>query len=173
MKRKPDSTFTSSDPTVIVSRLVSLKDIRVLAYHRDESRQEIEIEQVLNNPACPQCNSPALVKERPKIRYIDLPVYGRPMSLLWHKHRLYCPNPECGINSWTSQDKRISPVNSKLTTRASKWATMQVGMGRTISEVTTELGCAWHTVNEAVTLYGQALLVADRQRLKPHECDRP
>jgi hypothetical protein len=52
-----------------------------------------------------------------------------------------------------------------LTTRAAKWATVQVGGGRTVSEVAGELACDWHTVNDAVTTYGGALLEADRKRL--------
>ena len=46
-----------------------------------------------------------------------------------------------------------------------KWATVQVGTGRTVSEVAAELSCDWHTVNDAVTTYGSALLAADRKRL--------
>jgi len=52
-----------------------------------------------------------------------------------------------------------------LTTRAAKWATVQVGTGRTVKEVADELDCDWHTVNDAVTTYGRALLDADRKRL--------
>ena len=52
-----------------------------------------------------------------------------------------------------------------MTTRAAKWATRQVGGGRTVYEVAAELGCDWHTVNDAVTTYGEALLEADRKRL--------
>ncbi|MDA8295604.1 MAG: hypothetical protein M0004_03265 [Actinomycetota bacterium] len=48
---------------------------------------------------------------------------------------------------------------------AAKWATRQVGTGRTVSEVAGELACDWHTVNEAVTTYGTALFQADRKRL--------
>ncbi len=55
--------------------------------------------------------------------------------------------------------------NCLLTTRAAKWATVQVGSGRTVSEVAGELDCDWHTVNDAVTTYGSALLTADRRRL--------
>ncbi|KAA8722333.1 ISL3 family transposase, partial [Corynebacterium spheniscorum] len=43
--------------------------------------------------------------------------------------------------------------------------TKQVGCGRTVSEVATELGCDWHTVNDTVTVYGQALLETDHKRL--------
>ncbi|MGH8995512.1 MAG: ISL3 family transposase, partial [Acidimicrobiales bacterium] len=50
-------------------------------------------------------------------------------------------------------------------TRAAKWATVQVGIGRTVSEVAGELACDWHTVNDAVSTYGRALLEADRKRM--------
>jgi transposase len=62
-------------------------------------------------------------------------------------------------------DHRIAAKQCLLTTRAAKWATVQVGTGRTVSEVAAELDCDWHTVNDAVTTYGQALLAADRKRL--------
>ncbi|WP_369801224.1 helix-turn-helix domain-containing protein [Arcanobacterium buesumense] len=87
------------------------------------------------------------------------------MSLICRKHRWYCPSNDCAMGSWTSQDKRIASRHCRLTTRAAKWATRQVGMGRTISEVAGELGCDWHTINHSVTIYGQALLDADRKRL--------
>ena len=63
------------------------------------------------------------------------------------------------------EDHRIAAKNCLLTTRAAKWATVQVGGGRTVSEVAAELACDWHTVNDAVTTYGEALLTADRKRL--------
>ena len=48
---------------------------------------------------------------------------------------------------------------------SAKWATVQVGGGRTVAEVAAELSCDWHTVNDAVCTYGEALLSADRKRL--------
>ena len=62
-------------------------------------------------------------------------------------------------------DHRIAAKNCLFTTRAAKWATVQVGGGRTVSEVAAELACDWHTVNDAVVTYGEALLEADRKRL--------
>jgi transposase len=87
------------------------------------------------------------------------------MSLAWKKHRMCCPDPECPTKSWVLTDHRIAAKNCLLTTRAAKWATVQVGTGRTVKEVADELACDWHTVNDAVTTYGQALLAADRKRL--------
>jgi transposase len=87
------------------------------------------------------------------------------MSLAWKKHRMRCVDPACATKSFVLEDHRIAAKNCLLTTRAAKWATVQVGGGRTVSEVAAELACDWHTVNKAVTTYGTALLAADRKRL--------
>lgn len=76
-----------------------------------------------------------------------------------------CSNPDCETKSWTAKDHRIAAKGCRLTTRAAKWATKAVGMGRTVSEVAGELGCDWGVVNKAVMIYGGALLRADRKRL--------
>ena len=99
------------------------------------------------------------------VRYVDLPVYGVPMRLCWKKHRMRCVNGRCAKRTFLLQDHRIAAKKCLLTTRAAKWATVQVGCGRTVSEVAGELNCDWHTVNDAVTTYGTALLAADRKRL--------
>jgi len=43
------------------------------------------------------------------------------------------------------------------------WATIQVG--RTVADVAAELGCDWHTVNDTVIAWGEALLAADTTRI--------
>ncbi len=105
------------------------------------------------------------MKDRPVVHYVDLPVYGTPMALAWKKHRMRCVNERCATQSWVLSDHRIAAKSCLLTTRAAKWATEQVGTGRTVLEVAKELACDWHTVNDAVTTYGKALLEADRKRL--------
>ena len=123
------------------------------------------VELVAGDVRCPACGCRAQVKERPVVKYVDLPVYGVEMSLAWKKHRMRCPGSGCSNQSWVLQDHRIAAKGCLLTTRAAKWATKQVGTGRTVAEVAGELGCDWHTVNDAVTTYGKALLEADRKRL--------
>lgn len=166
MKRKDNrNTFTVSDPTLILQALVSLKDARVLEYERDRAVVCLRVEQIVRDLVCPTCAAVAWVKDRPEVSYIDLPVYGKPMRLVWRKHRLKCPNPQCQVSSWINPDPRIAPARAHMTTRAAKWATKQVGIGRTIKEVALELGCDWHTINDTITKYGQALLEADKKRL--------
>ena len=165
MSQQVRSTFVVSEPSQIVQALVGLKDVRVLRYVRRGPDVELVVEQVVSDPRCPGCGGPARVKERPLVRYVDLPVFGTPMRLGWRKHRMRCPDPACPRRSWVLSDHRIAAKSCLLTTRAAKWATAQVGTGRTVSEVAAELDCDWHTVNDAVSIYGAALLAADRKRL--------
>jgi transposase len=162
---KSASAFVCTDPTEIVEALVGLKDVRVLAYRRVGPNVSLLIEQTGLVGSCPDCGGPARVKERPVVTYVDLPVYGHPMRLAWRKHRMRCVNPGCSRQTWTCEDHRIAAKSCLLTTRCAKWATVQVGGGRTVSEVAAELACDWHTVSDAVTVYGAALLAADRKRL--------
>ena len=128
---------------------MGLKDVRVLHYKRSGRSVELMIEQVIDVVRCPACSGPTQVKERPVVHYVDLRVYGVPMSLAWKKHRMRCVDPGCPKRSWVLSDHRIAAKNCLLTTRAAKWATVQVGQGRTVSEVAAELACDWHTVNDA------------------------
>jgi transposase len=166
VSQKAGSTFVLVHPSEIVQALVGLKDVRVLHYQRSGPNVELMIEQVFDEVVrCPTCSRTAQVKERPVVHYVDLPVYGTAMRLAWKKHRMRCTDARCPTKSWVLRDHRIAAKNCLLTTRAAKWATVQVGTGRTVSEVAAELACDWHTVNDAVTTYGKALLEADRKRL--------
>jgi hypothetical protein len=106
------------------------------------------------------------VKDRPRVELIDLPCFGRAARLVWHKHRWSCSDADCEIGSWTGEEPRIAPARGAMTDRAGRWATLQVGReGRTVAEVARELGCDWHTVNDAVMAYGAAVLDADAERI--------
>lgn len=158
-----------TDPIEICHALLRLKDVRILQLSRFESTLEVMVEQVVTLTCCPDCGQAAQIKERPVVTYTDLPAFGTPCRLAWRKHRMRCVNPSCDRKSWTLEDHRIAAVNCLLTTRCAKWATKQVGGGRTVAEVARELGCHWDTVNDAVVLYGKALLDADRKRLSKTE----
>lgn len=87
---------------------------------------------------------------------VDLPVFGRPARLVWCKQRWKCL--VCG-RAWSEQDSQIVSSRCALTTRAARWATLQVGRhGRSVQEVADDLGCDWHTVMDAVELYGTPLI---------------
>jgi transposase len=140
--------------------LVGLPDVTVLGVD-DQPGQPIRVhvEQRVDRPRCGECGVAAWVKERPVVELVDLPCFGRPARLVWHKHRWCCPASTCPVASWTGQDWRIAAARLAMTDRAGRWVTVQVGRhGRTVNEVAGELGCDWHTVNDAVIAYGTALV---------------
>ena len=85
------------------------------------------------------------------VSLVDLPAFGWPVRLVWHKWRWRCPAAGCPVGSFTEVDVRIAPARESLTTRAGRWATIAVGRdARPVTEVAAELGCDWHTVNRVV-----------------------
>jgi transposase len=140
--------------------LVGLPDVIVLAVDDQPAQPlRVHVEQRVDRPRCAECGTAAWVKDRPIIELVDLGSFGRPVRLVWHKHRWCCPTPACPARSWTGQDPRIAASRLGLTDRAGRWATEQVGRnGRTVAEVARELGCDWHTVNDAVIAYGTPLV---------------
>jgi transposase len=157
----------SSAPKLSVSldEFVGLRDGRLLDISRDRDGWVITVEQLRNDKGCPRCSTFARVKERPIVRLIDRPAFDRPVVILWKKYRLECPNQNCAMGSWTHHDPRIASTRSSLTARAARWVTREVGKGRSIDELAKELRCGWSVVEEAMTIYGQALLDADKARV--------
>lgn len=155
------------DPTRMCELLVGLPAVNVVAI--DDDRDDavvVHIEQHASRPGCAACGTRAWIKDRPRVELVDLPCFGRPARLVWLKHRWCCPDRDCDAGSWTGEDARIAAPRSAMTDRAARWVTVQVGReGRTVAEVARELGCDWHTVNDAVMAYGAALLDADPDRI--------
>lgn len=139
--------------------LVGLPDVRVLGVDGAEATPVIVYVELIDRPACVGCGARPTVKDRSDVVLVDLPVFGRRARLVWRKHRWACPNPACEVITWTGEHAQIASPRMALTDRAGRWATEQVGRaGRTVSEVADELGCDWHTVNDAVMAYGTALV---------------
>jgi transposase len=73
------------------------------------------------------------------------------------------------VRSFSEEDARIASSRLAMSDRAGRWATAQVGKwARSVHEVAVELRCDWHTVNDAVIAYGEAL-VDDPGRIGPVE----
>ena len=91
-----------------------------------------------------------------RVRLVDLASFGQPVRLVWVKQRWRCTT--CG-RTVTEQDPEIASPRCALTTRAGKHATLQVGRhGRSVAEVAADLGCDWHTIMNAVVLFGTPLV---------------
>jgi transposase len=149
-----------TNATCMCARLVGLPDVTVLAVEDHPGDPiRVHVEQRVDRPRCEGCGMAAWVKDRPVVELADLPCFGRPARLVWHKHRWCCPSRSCPVGSWTGQDPGIAAPRLGLTDRAGRWATTQVGRhGRTVNEIAVELGCDWHTLNDAVIAYGTPLV---------------
>ena len=90
-------------------------------------------------------------KDRYVVELVDLPSYGRPRRLVWHKRRWWCTDADCTMKTFTEVEHRIAAPRTVMTDRAGRWVTAQVGRrSRSVNEIAIELGCDWHTVNNAV-----------------------
>jgi len=149
-----------TDPTRMCALVVGLPEVTVLGVDdRPGEPLVVHVEQAGGRPWCHSCGGLSRVKDRAEVVFADLPCFGRPARLCWHKVRLACPDRDCERGSWTWEDSRIAAPRQVMTDRAGRWATWQVGrLGRTVAEVARELGCDWHTVNDTVVSFGAALL---------------
>ncbi len=139
--------------------LVGLPDVEVVGVGEWPLWLRIAVRTRQVRPSCEACGSVAHDHGRRGVELIDLAVFGRPTRLVWDKQRWRCPNPTCATATWTEQDPRIASARWQLTTRAARWATFQVGChGRAVSEVAEDLVCDWHTVMDAVVVYGEPLI---------------
>ena len=138
--------------------LVGLPDVNVLGVELNVPIR-VHVETVGERPGCDGCGGAARVKDRPVVELVDLPCFGRPTRLVWHKRRWCCPADGCASGSWTEDAPGIAAPRLTLTDRAGRWVTEQVGRwGRTVNELAVELDADWHTINDAVIAYGTPLI---------------
>lgn len=153
-----------TDPTRALTWLIGLPVEFLGCEDGPDGEARVYVRSVRARSGCPSCGSVATGKDYAEVELIDLPIFGRAARLVWRKRRLSCPAPECERKSFTEADDRIASPRQRLTSRAARWATEQVGRhARSVNEVATELGCDWHTVNDTVVAYGEVLL-ADPDR---------
>jgi transposase len=143
-----------TEPTRMCALLVGLPDVTVVGVGEWAGWLRIVITIEAATPSC--CGVTAHRHGVREVELVDLPVFGRPTRLVWRKQRWRCPSCR---RTWTAQDPRIASSRCATTTRAARWATVQVGRhGRTVNEVADDLGCDWHTVMDAVVVYGTPLV---------------
>ena len=156
-----------TDPTRAIEWMIGLPAVAFLgAEDGDDGEARIHVETTAAPVGCPRCGTLAQVKDRSRVVLVDLPLFGRPARLVWHKRRWRCTDPDCAMRTWTEEHEHIAARRQILTSRAARWVTVQVGRrARSVREVAHDLGCDWHTVNDAVLAYGEALVEADTDRI--------
>lgn len=155
------------DPIRMCELLVGLPDVDIVGVDDPEPRRlVVTVTPRESRPVCGRCGTAAWVKDHREVDLVDLPAFDQQVILRVIRTRWRCPRSICGIGSWTIEHPEIAPAGHRLTTRAGRWATLQVGKhGRTVNEIAVELGTDWHTINDAVIAYGEALLEADVDRI--------
>ncbi len=117
-------------------------------------------------PGCGRCGAAAWVKDYRVVDLVDLAAFDQRVVLGVQRTRWCCRARRCGAGSWTIEHREIAPARHRLTTRAGRWATERVGRaGHTVDDVAEWLGTDWHTVNDAVVAYSEALLEVDTDRI--------
>ena len=158
------------DPTRVCELLVGLGDVEVLGVDDEPAEPlRVHIRRRAPRPGCEVCGGLLWSDGERQVGLVDLPAFGRPVRLVWHKRRWRCPQHGCSAGTVTEQDPEIAPPREKLTARAGRWATRQAGRARPVDEVAAELGCSWRRVNASVRRWGSALLEADTARISQVE----
>jgi transposase len=102
---------------------------------------------------CSGCGTRAIGHGRARTAVRDLPISGRPTVLMWSKRRWRCPDPDCGVNTWSETTEAIAP-RAVLSERARKRLSDMVNIdGDSIAGAAAEFGVGWHTGNQAVAEY--------------------
>ena len=154
------------NPTRVCELIVRLGDVEVLGVDDAPGGPLVLHIRTRGRPTCGGCGGAVWSKGASAVGLVDLPAFGRPVRLMWHKWRWRCAPASCDVRSFTEVDEQIAPARGALTARAGRWATVAVGRdARPVADVAGELGCDWHTANRAVLAWGEALLAADCDRV--------
>ena len=156
-----------TNATRMCALLVGLPAINVRGVEDEPGEPlRVHVETVVGVVGCAGCGTRAWLKDRRPVCLVDLPAFGRPALLVWHKRRWHCPEAACEVGTFTEQAPAIAAPRAGVTDRAGRWMTRQVGGGQPVSTVAAEPGCDWHTVMDAVIAYGTAL-IEDPDRIGP------
>jgi transposase len=146
------------------SRLLGLDGFAVLAAQVVAGEWQLEVQTTATVVGCQGCGVRAELHGRRRVRVRDLPIGGRPVVLAWRKRIWRCPEPACGVRTWTEQAAAIRP-RAVLTQRARAEACRRVGKdAHAVAAVARDLGVGWATIMRAVAEHGR-LLVEDPGRL--------
>lgn len=145
--------------------VLGLDGFRVVAVDEHDGELELAVETTAEMAGCPGCGAVAWAHGRRPVRVRDLPISGRPSTLIWIKRLWRCRYQRCEMRTWSETSDEIPP-RSSLTARAAREACQRVGRGgEAVAVVAWELGVGWGTVMRAVAEHGTPL-VDDSRRLE-------
>lgn len=135
--------------------LFGVAGMHVVLVGDDGERLQVVVETEATMTGCPGCGSVARVHGRREHRARDAPCFGRRVVIVWRKRVWRCPDPDCGVRTW-SETHRLFPSRSVLTTRAVAWAVSALRWDdTTVSALARHLGVDWHTLMDAITAHAR------------------
>ena len=138
--------------------MLGLSGFMLLAVSEVEGELEQAIETAVAREFCRGCGAAAVQHGRRPVRVRDLPVAGRPVTLIWVKRVWRCVEPRCSVRTWSELSEHIGS-RASLTERARAEACRRVGEdGHDVAAVAAEYGVGWHTIMRAVRDHGRPLV---------------
>ncbi len=85
--------------------LVGLGEVDVLSVDDDRGEPlRLSVRNRTARPSCAGCGDKLWSDGKRLVELVDLPSFGRPVRLVWHKHRWRCPSEDCGAGSVTEHN---------------------------------------------------------------------
>ncbi len=138
--------------------LVGMDGFRLLAAAEIDSELHQLVETTATVVGCAGCGTRAACKGRRTVRVRDLPAGGRRVVVVWRKRTWRCPDPDCGVSTWSEQSNAIA-ARASMTQRARVEACRQVGeQNRSVACVARDFGVGWSTIMRAVEEFGWPLV---------------
>ena len=96
--------------TVVVERaaLLGMDGFVVLSTTESDDELWLFVETTTTVVGCANCGVRAVGHGRSEVQVRDLPIGGRPVRLVWRKHRWLCCDPDCPTKSFTEGSKLVS-----------------------------------------------------------------
>ena len=131
------------DPTRVCEMVLGLGDVEVLGADDEAGGPlRVHIRRRAPRPGCAGCGGRLWSDGEREVELVDLPAFGRPVGLVWHKRRWRSADCDCAAGTVTAQDPEIAPERERLTTTAGRWATRWSLRGRPHRGIAAEPGCS-------------------------------
>jgi transposase len=125
-------------------------EFEILAVQDDGAELIVEVQTPARAMGCGGCGVRARAKDRRWVTLRDAPTADRRVLVRWRKRVWSCPEPACGVHTWTEQSSLAAP-RRVLTARAARWATDQItAVEATPASIARRFGVSWSTVWAAI-----------------------
>jgi len=132
-------------------RLVGLDGVHVIDVARTGRELVLTIETPARLEGCGVCGVVAVSHgRRPRVLH-DIPCAGVPVRIRWRRRTWSCPDPGCGVGTFTETVATLAAPRARLTSRAIWWAIGQLRTAHaTVAGLARALGVDWHTLWAAI-----------------------